>query len=501
MNTISDNIKAAYQAEIAKDKDKRNKYFMLYEAIKAGILQFDLPAETQLTPSRELAKSLEVSRSTVLKAYELLNLEGYIESVQGSAYHIKRIDTSPADQRPLIKEDIQYPELSSSAHSFMKNVGQLNTTDDKSVGFRPGLPPLDIFPVNQWKNLANAYWRYIKSSALSYSPSSGNEQLKKSLAAYLNLSRGIKCESSQIIIVSGSLQSLYLIGNVLMDPGDTILVENPTFPNVKSIFSSLQAKLIGVDVDDNGIQLEKMDSREHQKAKLLHLTPSNHYPKGIRMSMKRRRELIEWASRNNAIMIENDYEHEVNNFNDSLPSLFSLDQEHRTIFLGTFNRLLHPSIRIGYMVLPPYLIEAVEALLKHSHRFVAPSIQVVLNQFIEKKIIYSHIKKVVEVADHRKKVFIEHYREIMGDHMPLLLTAVRSLHLLAKVNAELNDQLICQKLAQKHILVHAQSKCYLEGPNERGLIFGYSSVRPPVIKRKLESMHQIMQNENWYVEN
>jgi len=492
LETVLSKIKEAFQAQEDTKSERKSKYFKLYEAIRDSILKAELPAALQLSPSRELSKALGVSRSTVLKAYELLNLEGYISAVQGSGYTINSIGSSLTDQSPTIDKAIHYPSLSKVANAFMQNVESLNTTDDKSVGFRPGLPPLDIFPVNLWKNLANSYWRYIKSSALSYSPSSGNEQLRKSLASYLNLSRGIKCESSQIFIVSGSLQSLYLLGNVLIDPGDSVLVENPTFPNVKSVFSSLRAQMIGVGVDEAGIQLSEMQSGKHRKAKLIHLTPSNHYPSGARLSMQRRQEVLDWASRNNAFIIENDYEHEVNNYSDSLPSLFSLDQESRTIFLGTFNRLLHPSIRVGYMVLPPYLIEAVESLLKHSHRFVTPSIQVVLNQFIEKKHIYAHIKKVVEVADRRKRIFMETYEDFLAKDFPIQNTAVRSLHLLARMDREADDRRFCQKLADKHILVHALSKCYLEQPGEKGMIFGYSSVRSPTAKRKLNRMAELL---------
>jgi len=490
LDTVLRKIKQAYSSANQENTGGQSKYFRLYEVIKDCIESLDLPPQVQLTPSRQLAQAIGLSRSTVVKAYELLHLEGYIMARQGSGYTIKAMDTKDLDTELTIDADSDYPKLSEVALAFMKNVGQLNTTDDKSVGFRPGLPPLDIFPVNQWKNLSNTYWRYIKSSALTYSPSSGNEQLKRSLAAYLNLSRGIKCQPSQIIIVAGSLQSLYLIGSVLINPGDTVLMENPTFPNVKSIFSSLRANMLGVPVDEEGIQLQEMDSARHHKAKLIHVTPSNHYPKGVQMSMQRRHEILEYAHKNQTFIIENDYEHEVNNFSreQSLPALFTLDQQWRTIFLGTFNRLLHPSIRVGYMVLPPCLIEPVEALLKHSHRFVAPSIQVVLHQFIEKKYIYGHLKKVVKTADARKKTFLETYQELLGDRYPIQPSPIRSLHLLAHLPKGEKDQALCKNLLQRNILVHAYSKCFVMEPDYQGLIFGYSSIRSVNARGKLTRM-------------
>jgi GntR family transcriptional regulator/MocR family aminotransferase len=466
---------------------KLRLYQRLYNLLKDGIINNDIPEGVSLPPTRQLADTLKLSRSTVIKAYELLRLEGYIESQTGSGHVVKPIQEAPLGVNLEAVDKALYPPLSAKGMSFRQNINLINSTDDKSIAFRPGVPPLDIFPVNQWKNLSNLYWRHIKSSALSYSPSSGIDRLKRNIAHYLNLTRGIKCDHEQIIVVSGSLQSLYLVGSVLLDMGDHIAMENPTFPNVYSIFKGLGAQIHPLKVDEGGLEISGLKDNAAQ-VKLLHCTPSCHYPTGRRMAMQQRKEILQWASDTKSIIIENDYEHEIHNFEESLPALFSMDTEQRTVYLGTFNRLLHPSIRIGYMVLPPYLLEPVEALLRHSHRFVPPSIQVVLNQFIEKNYLHTHVRQVAAAAEERLHIFEESFAKHFGQRLSLRKSDVPSLHVLVDLPQTQNDNALVKYFAENNIVTHAFSKCFSSAEKEQGLILGYSSVRPPVIRRKLAHM-------------
>ncbi|MBE0640929.1 MAG: PLP-dependent aminotransferase family protein, partial [Bacteroidales bacterium] len=301
----------------------------------------------------------------------------------------------------------------------------------------------------------------------------------------------IKCDPEQIIIVSGSLQSLFLIGSIVLNPGDVAIMEDPTFPNVHSIFKSLRAMIASMGLDDEGLNVRNLTQDQHKRAKLLHCTPSCHYPMGIRMSLNRRQELLKWASDNECFIIENDYEHEIHNFKNHTPSLFSMDSEQRVIYLSTFNRLLHPSLRLGYMIVPYYLLDAVEALLRHSHRFVPPSIQVVLNQFIEKHYLHSHVKKVIEVAEEREQIFRNTFTQVFPNSVTLHRNATRSLHLLAEINPRIDDRTVVKEFAKHNIIVHSLSKCHTGDAKRQGFIMGYSSVRPPVIKDKILQMAKL----------
>ncbi len=489
MNLILQRIEDLYKKQEFRSNPRGSKqklYLLIYEVIKNGIINLDLPHNSFLPSTRSLSEQLGVSRSTINKAYEILRLDGYVLSQPGAGHSIKSRDETllKATQKA---EQKHYPSLSETGKTYLSNVSLINSTDDKSVAFRPGLPPLDIFPVNQWKNLSNLYWRNINISGLSYSPSSGNEQLKVTIANYLNLSRNIKCDPRQIFIVSGSLQSLFLIGTVLLNPGDLVGIENPTFPNVHSIFRGLNATICPFELDKEGVVLNS----NAQNIKLLHLTPSCHYPTGIKMSEQRKYSVLDWVNRNESLLIENDYEHELSTYKSEEKTLFELDQNQRTIYLSTFNRLLHPSLRIGFMVVPNFLINPIDALLKHSHRFVAPSIQIVLNQFIEKKYLHQHIKRMLQVTNERRTVFVEHFNHYFKGQLELNSSDTKSLQVLAHLPADVSDKKLVEYFAQHHLVVHSYSKCFIGEPKKQGIIMGYSSIQAPAIKRKIAYMHQL----------
>jgi len=484
------------QFDSQSNSESLAKYTLLYRAIKVCIHSRELPDDWLMPPTRVLAQAMKLSRTTVLKAYELLLLEKLIISRTGSGNRVHYQEEKNETDKDFHKELLTdaYPELSDKSKSYLKNIKLINRLPTNAVAFRPGLPPLDTFPVNQWKKLLNAYWRHIKSSGLTYSQSTGINELKKSISNYLNVSRNVKCDPEQIVIVSGSLQSLYLIANTLINKGDKVILENPVFPNVHSVFKSSEAQVIPIGLDDNGLKLNELDRAKNKSAKLIHVTPSNHYPLGVRMSLKRRQELLVWASKNKSLIIENDYENEIANSSDAIPTIFSLDNEDRTIYMGTFNRLLHPSIRLGYMIVPRYLIKAVEALQEHSHRFVSPSIQIVMNQFIERNYLYQHIEKSIAFAKARFHQFLKEFEQHCSS-MYIEPAPFSSFHVVARFKEPTTiaqEQEIIGKLRDLEITAFSLSKCYITRENQKGLILGYSSVRPTVLKRKVQLMGKVL---------
>jgi GntR family transcriptional regulator/MocR family aminotransferase len=472
------------------------KYSLLYRAIKTCIIKRELPDDWIMPPTRTLSVAMNLSRTTVLKAYELLLLERLIIARRGSGNRVNHKNTEFIKKKESTQtlENNAYPEISQKGKSYLQNITLINRLTTNDVAFRPGLPPLDVFPVNQWKKLLNAYWRHIKSSGLAYSQSTGLTELKKSISNYLNVSRNLKCDPDQIVIVSGSLQSLYLIANTLINKGDAVVLEDPVFPNVHSVFKSSEAHLIPVALDSEGIDLSKLNKSKNKHPKLIHVTPSNQYPSGVRMSLKRRQELLKWASTNKALIIENDYENEIANHATSIPTIFSLDHEDRTIYMGTFNRLLHPSIRLGYMIVPEYLTNVVGALQEHSHRFVSPSIQIVMNQFIERNYLYQHIKKSIAVAEERFELFKSEF-EVHCKSMYIQPNPFSSFHVVALFHDSVSvayERKVIQKLAEIGITAFSLSKCYITAAKRPGLILGYSSVRTAVLKRKVKLMGKVL---------
>ena len=488
MKIAEEHIKLLHGEWLEKNPSQKSIpiYQDIYAFIKMAIIKHDLPNASELPATRKLATSLGISRSTAVKAYELLRLEGLLTSKTGAGHfiHFEQVEDLRADAQ----SGANLPEISETGRSFFNNVKLVNSVDDKSVAFRPGIPPLDIFPITQWKKQSNKYWQFTKASELSYYSETGVEALKKSIASYLLLTSNVKCDFRQIVIVSGSLQSLFLIGSLLINPGDGVYMENPTFPNVHSVYKGLRADVVGVDLDQEGIKLELPKNDGKTNMKLLHVTPSCQYPMGMAMTLSRKQEVIAFAKEKGLYIIENDYEHEINNFKAPTTPLFTLDKEQRTFYLGTFNRSLHPSIRIGFMVVPPQLIDPMRALIRHSHLFVSPSIQFILNSLIDNKILHKHLAKVQEVAEERYTLF----SGIIKNQGQSILTEVKSkvpsLHITTLLNNNVPDKNVVDALTKKGIITHSLSKCYVSEPKQQGLIMGHSCIRTPLIKAKLQKL-------------
>ena len=464
-----------------------NKGYPLYKfyfnEIKKSILNGRVSENQILPPTRVLSKDLSISRTTALKVYDLLLFEGLISSKKGSGYYVtyKKNIYVKKDQ----KKYNLYPSLSKKSKLFKKN--RYLSTDNfsrTSVAFRPGLPPLDIFPVNKWKNISNKYWRLSKPTDLSYAPAEGLEELRIKISNYLKIYRNIRCDYNQIIITSGSLHSLYLISNSILDNGDKIGMENPTFPRAFNLFKCLKAKIIPCDIDKEGIVLNNLNT----KVKFIYTTPSNQYPLGVRMSLNRRKEILKWISNNNSLIIEDDYDHEFSNFKNPIPSLYSLDNEDRIIYLGTFNKLLHPSLRIGYMIAPKFMLESIKSIYEQSSRFVPSSTQEIMSTFIEKDYLNKHIRNVIEVASKRKELFISNTKET------LLINKKEhnGLHLIAKFKNKKNDLKIFKSLLKSNVVAYPLSNYYITKNKKNGLVMGYSSVNLKVLNEKTAIINQVL---------
>ena len=471
---------------------KTPKYQQIYSKVKQAILSGELPNSCELPPTRLLADALGVSRSTVIKVYDLLKLEGLLDATVGSCYKVVSpgAEATPTDEHTA--PDRSYVSVSEGAKAFRQNLGLINAIDDPGIAFRPGIPPLDLFPITRWKKLSDEYWKFVRASELSYYAGAGVEVLRKTISNYLNLRRNVKCDYSRVFILSGSLQSLYLIGNLLLNPGDEVILENPTFPNAHSVFKSLRGKVTGANVDRDGIVTEGLRQRMTAGAKLIHLTPSHQYPLGVRMSDQRKQEVLALANEKGLYIIENDYENEINHPDRDGKPIFSLDRQDRTFYLGTFNRTLHPSIRVGFVIVPRHLVTNFHAMVIHSHRFVSPTGQVVLRGFIEKNFLHEHLKNVAREAQNRHDRFMEFLETHMSAQLQPIRSSSASLHITALLKNGVSDTKVVSALAEKGIVAHALSKCYISPEKKQGLIFGYSSVKPRHMTPIMNKMADIL---------
>lgn len=457
----------------------------LFYAIKDAIIKSEIPENIKIPPSRIIAKDLLISRSTVIKAYELLSIEKYVIAKKGSGYMTTGHKYTQNIPHNATKNNPIYPAISKRVISFQKNRPTL--TDNftiKNIAFRPGLPPLDLFPVEKWAALSKEYWKESTPSNLSYNPSEGLETLRQSIAQYLKLNRNIDCDYNQIIIVQGTIHSLYLIGNALIDKHDKIVLENPTYPRTYKLFKSLKATIIPCPVDDEGININAI---KEKNVKLVITTPSNQYPLGVKMSLNRRLELLEWASKQNSLIIEEDHDQEFSNLENPIPSIFSLDKENRVIYQGTFNKILHPSLGLAYIVVPKYLINPIKSISDQSTRFISPSSQEIMHQFIEKDYLNKHIRNVIKIAKERKELFLDYTKDSL-----IINKSSEGLHLTGRFKRDVSDTTAFKLLFKNNVIAYPLSNFYITKEKKEGLVIGYSSVNNIILKEKTKIINSIL---------
>ena len=475
------------QTDLALIGHSPPRYILLHEVVRDAIRSGQLPHDATFPPLRKLSEALGYSRPTVARAVEMLKSEGLLISNPRS--NIKIAKTNLIFEFSKSNSELLMASISQKARSFSSSVVRMRTQQGESLAFRAGTPPLDLFPVERWKKLTSEYWNRIKFSELAYSPSSGMSRLKENLADYLSLARGVRCHPRQVFVTAGSLQSIYQAVTALVDSGDKVFVESPTFPNVISIFSGMQADL--------GILTSETSGDELAAAKVIHLTPSSTYPFGESMTLERRNSILEALENSGAIIIENEYEHEFNILNEYVPSLYELNKGQRVIYLGTFNRLLHPSIRVGFMVVPPFLVETMEALSLHSHRFVPPSLQWVMNSFLEKTYLHHHLVNARRELKLRRATFVAHWERY--NHMlqqgkwELVLNPSFGLSVSLKTTHSGSDSSMVTTLIERGIVAHRLSQCYVEENAVQGLILGYCCIHDKLIPSKVLALVEGLQ--------
>ncbi|MDC9723784.1 MAG: PLP-dependent aminotransferase family protein, partial [Urechidicola sp.] len=270
----------------------------------------------------------------------------------------------------------------------------------------------------------------------------------------------------------------------LINKGDSVVMENPTFPRAYNLFKSLQAKITPCDVDAEGINI---DTIAKKKTKLIYTTPSNQYPLGVKMSLERRMELLAWADNQNSLIIEDDYDHEFSNWGTPIPSIFSIDNCQRVIYQGTFNKLLHPSLRLGYMIVPPYLVKPIKAIYEQSSRFIPSSTQAIMNQFISKDYLNKHLRNVITISKERRMLFKNLTQQSLE-----INESNEGLHLIGKIKNGISDIKAFKLLKQNDVIAFPLSNYYICKEKKDGLVLGYSSVNQKVMKEKTAIINEIL---------
>lgn len=496
-------------AGIALDRDAEVPlHRQIYEQIRAAILVGQLRSEVRLPSTRELARALGVSRNTVTRAFEQLVGEGYLSSVVGSGTRVT------ADL------PIEMPELSTMRQATVLDVAgrpgltppRLSTSGRELVGlpydsprsyetflnasalraFRPGVPALDAFPFRLWERTLVSAWRSLSSDQLGYPSALGHLPLRESIAGHMRGSRGVRCEAEQVIITTGTQQSLAIITNVLLDVGDVAWVENPSFRGIHALLRAGQVDVVPLAVDNEGLVVDD-GIRRAPAARLAYISPSHQYPLGVTMSLSRRLKLLEWAREADAWIVEDDYDSEFDPSGYPLQALQGLDTAGRVIYMGTFSKSMFPALRIGYVVAPLPIVEALRAAHAFLVRGVSLLSQVALDKFIVDGHFGRHVRRMRSVYAKRQQVLAG---ELHSGFRGLIELGSKhsGLHMIGWLPPGSDDTNISAAL--QHAGVDAPALSSLSStPMERGgLVLGFSTPETELVEAARVMQRVIREN-------
>lgn len=474
-------------------------HVQLYDALREAILDATMPRGARLPSTRALAKRLRVSRSTVVEAFRQLQVEGYVESKVGSGTRVSwALPEEALRARACAREARQVASGTMDKDRSLSRRGQLvastSAMTSPAVGapraFRPGLPAFDEFPFRLWSEITGRMLRRPAASLLSYGPPAGYGPLRRAIAEHLSVSRGVKCEAEQIIVVSGSQQGLALAALMLLDRGEKAWVEDPGYAGAREVLQGGGAEIVPVPVDEEGLDVDS-GVGEAPDARLACVTPSHQYPLGSVLSLGRRLKLLEWARSAEAWIVEDDYDSEYRYSGRPLASLQGLDEANRVIYVGTFSKVLFPALRIGYLVAPPDLVDAFVSarLLVDRH---SPTLeQAVLADFIVEGHFERHLRRMRLLYAQRQQILVESIGKKLSGVLDVS-PAETGLHLVSTLPREANDADVSRRAAAVGVEAPPLSAFSPTSRSAGGLILGYAPFGEPDIVAGVDRLEEVL---------
>ena len=384
-------------------------------ALRAEILDGRLRGGARLPATRDLARQYALSRGTIVSAFDELKSEGYLVGTVGSGtyvnqtlpdelFHVSRgVTPSVTQRRAQARRLSAFAQRVDFFHGFPEGPAR---------AFRTAQPALDLFPTTLWAQLSARRLRQATAAILLQCEPMGYRPLREAVTDYLTTSRGVRCTVDQVAIVSGVQEALDLVARIFLNPGDRVCMENPGYNGASRLFEGFGVKLSGLPVDREGMAVPPARLRD---VRLAHVTPGHQFPLGVSMSLPRRLALLEWARTSGALIFEDDYDSEYRYSGRPLPALQGLDRNGAVLFAGTFNKVMFPSLRMGYLVLPPDLVDAFAAVRSLTVRHAPLLDQAVLCDFITEGHLGRHIRRMREVYAERLSVLLEAARaELAG---------------------------------------------------------------------------------------
>ncbi|WP_067705760.1 PLP-dependent aminotransferase family protein [Erwinia sp. ErVv1] len=419
----------------------------------------------RLPSSRLLACDLSISRVTVEAAYSQLESEGYLYRLTGRGTYVAIV--LPAGRAEKKAPGDAKISLSARGRSIIATGGCTDPLFPQA--FAAGSPDLRAFPHSLWRRITAQTLRQNGESLMRYGCPQGLPALREAVANYLALSRGVRCDPGQVIIVTSSQQALQMLAVLLCDPGDSVGMEDPGYPGARNAFISTGADMRSLPLDNDGAVLP-----ENTRMKLAYLTPSHQYPTGITMSLHRRLQWLAWAREHNCWLIEDDYDSEFYYDAPPVPSLQGLDNDGRVLYLGTFSKVMFPSLRLAYLVVPSSLVDPLCRLRSLMDGHSAQLMQAITAEFIHNGHLQAHLRLMRRLYASRRNLLLDEIQHKLGDKLQIMSRG-NGLQLAVTLTGG-EEEKLSQQARADGLLLPRLSPLYASASPPQGWLLGFSAL-------------------------
>jgi GntR family transcriptional regulator / MocR family aminotransferase len=403
-------------------------YFQIYEQIKRKIVSGEMPGGSKLPSKRQLAKDLNVSKNTIETAYQQLLAEGYIESAARSGFYVEQLEQYcfNKDENAIGNIPGSWPLEENSRESprtfrYDFKYGQLDGAQ---------------FPLVNWTRILNQCLQMEQQGFLSYRDLQGEAGLRREIMRYVLEFRGVNCRPEQIVVGAGTQHCLSMLCHLLNQITKAIAIEDPGYSGARAVFRNHGFDIIPVEVEADGISVHELAG---SNANVVYVTPSHQFPTGAIMSIGKRLSLAEWSKENNGVILEDDYCHLRYNIKPA-PSLYSVCSVQNVVYLGTFSKILSPSLRLSYMILPPVLLEGYKKTFSEYNTPVPYLSQKALELFMKQGYWERHLRRTVQIFKKKQELLVRNLINNFGDRIEFYGNNAGT-HLLIKVKCGLTEQL------------------------------------------------------------
>lgn len=453
----------------------------LRDAIAAG----RVVPRTRLPGTRTLATQLGVSRTTAALAIDALVAEGYVIARPRSGVFV-------ADEPPRIARPPRTREAAPTHRPLrLSRLARARESPDRNARISPqaafplSRPALDAFPIDTWSRLLSR--RAARTSIAQLDYGGGLPALARAIATLVSAARGVSVDPAQVLIVGGGQRAIELAAAAIVDVGDRVVVEDPGYPGARDAFVAAGAHVLPIRVDADGLDVAALPRR----ARLVYVTPSCQFPLGVSMTLARRTALLGWAARAGACILEDDYDADFRFAGEPLPALAALDRNGRVLYVGSFSRTLFPAIRLGYLIAPPPLVDALRAV-RDARDADMPSLpQLALADFIDGGHYVHHLRRMRVLYRARRAVILAAAR--------MAGLAVRAsdvgLHIVCDLPARTDARAVAARARAAGIIAAPLASFHLRGRAPPALVLGFGSVPPPRIRAAMAALAEVIARE------